>query len=64
MAEIDEGPAQTREELLRRIDEIWDRRYEIEVEPPPRLKAMVDSQGEFFARMEALTGRPIRRRRR
>ena len=49
-------PARSREELRRRIDEIWDRRYEIEVEPSPGLKELVDTQEQFLARIRSLTG--------
>ncbi len=49
--------AQSRAELLRRIDEIWDRRYEIEVEPPRGMKKMVDSQDEYLERIRTITRR-------
>lgn len=50
-----------RAELLRRIDEMWERRHEIEVEPPTGLQELVDTQDEYrervMARIRRLTGR-------
>lgn len=46
-----------RADLLRRIDEMWARRHETEVEPPPRLKALVDSQDEYLERIRTITRR-------
>jgi hypothetical protein len=57
-------PARSRAELRRRIDEIWERRFELEIDPPPRLQELVDSQEEFFQRLEKNLGRPLRFRRR
>lgn len=54
---VDQGRA----ELLRRIDEMWERRHELEVEPSPGIKELVDSQDEYRERVKArirrLTGR-------
>lgn len=40
-------PAKSRAELRRRMDEMWERRHELEVDPSPGLKELVDSQHEY-----------------
>lgn len=57
-------PAKSRAELLRRIDEIWERRHEIEPERTPAMKELVDSQDEYRERIREsvrkITGREPR----
>jgi hypothetical protein len=57
-------PAKSRAELRRRIDEMWERRHEIEPERTPAMKELVDSQDEYRERIREsvrmITGREPR----